>query len=61
LVSHKHKNIVERTLSVELSKVSRWMSENKLSLNLGKPEAIQRYKDVSSDKKMYHILNKTVK
>jgi len=42
LVSHKHKNIVERTLSVELSKVSRWTSENKLSLNLGKPEAIQR-------------------
>lgn len=34
--SHKDKNIVERTLSVELSNVSRWMSDNKLSHHLGK-------------------------
>ena len=40
LVSHKDKNIVERTLSVELLNVSRWMSDNRLSLHLGKTEAI---------------------
>ncbi len=40
LVSHKDKNIVERTLSVELSNVSRWMLDNRLLLHLGKTEAI---------------------
>lgn len=40
LVSHKDLAVVERTLSEELSNVGTWLSDNKLSLHLGKTEAI---------------------
>ena len=40
LVSHKDKNEVENMLSAELLNVSRWLADNKLSLHLGKTEAI---------------------
>lgn len=36
LVSHKDKSIVKSTLSAEPHKVSRWMTDKKLSLHLGK-------------------------
>lgn len=40
LVSHKDKSEVERLLSVQLSKLSVWLADNKLSLHLGKTESI---------------------
>ena len=40
LVSHEDKVVVENTLSSELVKVSRWLNDNKLSLNLSKTESI---------------------
>ena len=40
VVSHKDKMEVERLLSEELVKVSVWLSDNRLSLHLGKTESI---------------------
>ena len=40
LVSHKEKSEVERLLSVELLHLSAWLTDNKLSLHLGKTESI---------------------
>ena len=40
LVSHEDKSEVEKTLSLELAKVSTWLNDNKLSLNLKKTESI---------------------
>lgn len=40
MVSHKDKSVVENVLSLELFHISRWFSDNRLSLHLGKTEAI---------------------
>ena len=40
LVSHQDKGVVEKTLSQELLKISSWLVDNRLSLHLGKTEAI---------------------
>lgn len=40
LVSHKDLAVVEKCLSEELQNVGTWLSDNKLSLHLGKIEAI---------------------
>jgi hypothetical protein len=40
LVSHKNKASVKELLSAELSNISKWLSDNKLSLHLGKTESI---------------------
>ena len=38
LVSHKEKSEVKRLLSVELLNLSAWLTDNKLTLRLGKTE-----------------------
>ena len=40
VVSHEDKNIIEQTLSAELLNVSRCMTDNRLSLHVGKTESI---------------------
>lgn len=40
LVSHKDKSEVERLLSLELVNLSVWLTDNKLSIHLGKTESI---------------------
>lgn len=40
VVSHKDKDVIEQTLSTELLNVSSWMSDNRLSLHVGKTESI---------------------
>ena len=40
MVSGKDISVIEETLSVELESVSEWLTENKLSLHLGKTESI---------------------
>lgn len=40
LILHKKKDIVEKTLGIKLTKVSKWLSNSKLSLHLGKTECI---------------------
>ena len=40
LVSHKSKTMLESMLSTELTNISKWLGDNKLSLHLGKTEAI---------------------
>lgn len=40
MVSHQDKREIERSLSLELDKISQWLAENRLSLHLGKTEAI---------------------
>ena len=40
LVSHKDVKVIEQTLSIELQSLSHWLVDNKLSLHLGKTEAI---------------------
>ena len=40
LVSHKSKTMLESILSTELTNISKWLGDNKLSLHLGKTEAI---------------------
>ena len=40
VVSHKDKTIIEQTLSAELLNVSKWMTDNRLSLHVGKTESI---------------------
>lgn len=40
LISHKELNTLQRMLGEELSKISNWLSDNRLSLHLGKTESI---------------------
>ena len=40
LASHQNKSVVENSLSTELKNVCDWLSDNRLSLHLGKTEAI---------------------
>jgi hypothetical protein len=40
LVSQKSKTMLESILSTELTNISKWLGDNKLSLHLGKTEAI---------------------
>lgn len=40
LVSHKDKSMVDSQLSAELMSITNWLSENKLSLHLGKIESV---------------------
>lgn len=40
MVSNKNKAVIESRLSMELENVSQWLSENRLSLHIGKTESI---------------------
>jgi hypothetical protein len=40
LVSHKSKTKLESILSTELTNINKWLGDNKVSLHLGKTEAI---------------------